>query len=198
MGSLVERLLTSSAVSYQILTKEKRERNRVVQGKTECTWAKDTHLKYRKSHSAKVEKLLRGACVKWEKCVIALHEKTPQAESCWKGKAAFRVRTEKSSIADKSACLYVIIGVCWISLICYVNCLSAAGVHGVHSELSDEKDTVSAGKQSTSSEKFCHYASHRPNIHWNTEGHRHYTQNTLLFTDGSQRGASLCRLPVML
>lgn len=42
-------------------------------------------------------------------------------------------------IADKSARLYVIIGVCWISLICYVNCLSAAGVHGVHSELSDEK-----------------------------------------------------------
>lgn len=30
------------------------------------------------------------------------------------------------------------------------------------------KDTVSARKKSSSSEEFCHYTSHRPNIHWNT------------------------------
>lgn len=95
-------------------------------------------------------------------------------------------------IADKSARLYAIISVCWISLICYVNCLSAAGVHGVHSELSNEKDTVSAGKQSTSSEKFCHYTSHRPNIHWNTEGQdTDIIPRTLFYLQTDHRGELL-------
>lgn len=33
------------------------------------------------------------------------------------------------------------------------------------------KDTVSTRKQSSSSEEFCHYTSHWPNIHWKTEEH---------------------------
>lgn len=39
----------------------------------------------------------------------------------------------------------------------------------VHTILSNEKDTVGTRKQSFSSEEFCHYTPHWPNIHWNTE-----------------------------
>lgn len=36
----------------------------------------------------------------------------------------------------------------------------------VRTVLLNEKDTVSTSKQSSSSEEFCHYTPHWPNIHW--------------------------------
>lgn len=65
-------------------------------------------------------------------------------------------------------CLHVKVSVCLTCLICYANRSLTFRSYGssASTRLLNEKDTVSARKQGSSGEEFCHYTPHWPNVHW--------------------------------
>lgn len=67
------------------------------------------------------------------------------------------------------------------------------------SSVLNEKDTVSTRKQSSSSEEFCHYTPHWPNIHWKEKQDTEINCHDVEVLKGKVKGVTYHHhLPVML
>lgn len=143
------------------------------------TRANDAYWRCRKSWSTPVETWQRRACVKPEgsvetgsicvTCLILnkhLRQQHVGREKREEDTEKKHFRSVSATVLAKQQCQCAFDP---FDLLCKVcQSLSSYGSSG-RAVLSNEKDTVSSRKQSFSSEEFCHYTAHWPNIHWNTE-----------------------------